>query len=137
MGRLSTTAREALYRSVLAAQQAAGIAAQFPLCNICGLEIGRGRKWHESHMPAPHAITGAPADGVAHARCNLERAWTHDIPLIAHCDRVRQKDIGAFQTRTPLPGGKDDPRKRTMAGPVVDRRTGEPWGAPRNSTSEA
>ena len=124
--RLSTTEREALYDHVRGQ-------AAFPRCNICGLPITRGQRWHESHMPAPHAITGAPADGIAHDRCNLERAAKYDIPLIAHVKRVRQRDIGAFVTRYPLPGGREDPRKRTIAGRVVDRRTGLPWwgrGAP-------
>jgi hypothetical protein len=119
--RLSNKARELLYRAVLAKQQALGLANALPLCNICGLEIARGIKWHESHMPAPHAITGAPADGIAHPKCNLDRAHKHDAPLIAHSARQHQKDIGAYLSRSPMRGGRNDKLKRTMAGRTVPR----------------
>ena len=123
--RLSPRAREELYDRVLAEQIVAGIATDTPTCNICGLPIIRGIRWHESHMPAPHAITGAPADGISHPKCNLDRAYAHDIPLIAKARRQRQRDIGATLSRSPLPCGRDDSRKKKLTGEVVDRRTGE------------
>lgn len=119
--RLSTTARELLYRAVLLKQQKLGLTSELPLCNICGLPIARGIRWHESHMPAPHAITGAPADGIAHPACNLDRAHKHDAPRIAKANRQRQRDIGAYVARFPMRGGRDDALKRTMGGRTVPR----------------
>jgi len=126
--RQSSTRREAVYEAALAATQAQLPGAEHPLCNICGLWVTPGQRWHESHMPAPHAITGAPPDGIAHDRCNLERAAKHDVPLIAHVRRVRRRFIGAHRSRNPMRGGRDDNMKRTMDGHVVDRRTGLPFG---------
>lgn len=125
--RLSTTARCALYEDVLARQQDIGVAFLFPRCNCCGMEITQGQRWHASHMPAPHAITGAAADGIAHDRCNLDRAAKHDIPLIAKVARQKMAAIGAKTPRGTLPFGKNDVRKKTLAGLVVERATGLPW----------
>jgi hypothetical protein len=115
--RLSTSARAELHARVLARQQRDGVGGDWPLCNICGMAIGPGRDWHESHMPAPHAITGAP--GIAHVRCNLRRAGEHDAPLIAKTARQRNSAIGAKTPRNALPFGRNDPRKRTMTGMIV------------------
>jgi hypothetical protein len=76
-------------------------------------------------MPAPHAITGAPADGIAHPQCNLDRARKHDAPLIARANRQRQKDIGAYLPRFPMRGGRGDKLKRTMDGRTVQRFAAE------------
>jgi hypothetical protein len=40
----------------------------------------------------------------------------------AKATRVRQKHIGAFQTRHKLPGGRTDWRKRKLDGSVVLRQ---------------
>jgi hypothetical protein len=124
--RLSASAREELYDRVLAEQIAAGLTTSNPLCNICGLPIIRGIRWHESHMPAPHAITGAPADGLAHPKCNIEHNHKVDTPWVAKSKRQRRRDIGATLSRSPLPGGREDYRKKTLRGEVINRKTGEP-----------
>lgn len=131
----SSTRREAIYEAALVATRVEHPTAACPLCNICGMWVTPGQRWHESHMPAPHAITGAPADGIAHERCNLERAHKHDVPLVAHVKRVRRRHIDAFRPRTPMRGGRNDNIKRTMGGRVVDRRTGLPFGQAPEVTS--
>jgi hypothetical protein len=125
--RLSTTQRGALHAEVLARQQQLGIALLFPRCNCCGLEITQGQRWHASHEPAPHAITGAPADGIAHDRCNMERAWKVDAKLIAKTQAQKMAAIGAKTPRGTLPFGKNDPRKRRFDGLIVERATGLPY----------
>lgn len=58
---------------------------------------------------------------------------TYDIPAIARAARLGDADHGIFvPPRNPLPGGRGDPRKRTIYGKVVDRRTGKPWGERTN-----
>ncbi len=117
--RMSTAQRRAFY------VQACGD-AEFPACNICGLSVLPGQKWVESHMPVPHAL-GGRATGVAHKHCNRERWAKVEAPMLAKVDRVYDKHRGIHVSRSPMAGGQDDPRKRTMDGRVVDRVTGETW----------
>lgn len=120
MPKLSTTKREKLYDHWRGT-------AEHPTCNLCSLPITAGQDWDESHDPhLPRALDGK-VTGLAHRRCNQIHNNTHDTPLVAKNKRVRQKHIGAFKTRRPMPGGRNDPRKRTMSGQVVDRATGERW----------
>jgi len=51
-----------------------------------------------------------------------------DLPIIAKVHRQSDRHAGIRGSSNPLPGGRTDPRKRTMAGVVVDRATGERWG---------
>ena len=120
----STTERERLYDRWRGD-------AQFPTCNICRLFIAPGQEWDESHDPfLPRALDGK-VTGLAHRRCNRLHNNTHDTPLVAKSKRIRRKHIGAFRPRHPLPGGRGDPRKRTMSGKVINRATGEPWSMRR------
>jgi 5-methylcytosine-specific restriction endonuclease McrA len=48
---------------------------------------------------------------------------------IADAKRQHDRHFGIKTVTQPIEGGRDDPRKRTMGGVVVDRRTGERWGA--------
>lgn len=48
--------------------------------------------------------------------------------MFAKNNRERDKFLDIKRSRNPLPGGREDKRKRTMAGQVVDRETGERWG---------
>lgn len=52
-----------------------------------------------------------------------------DRKVIAKSNHQRDRHLGIHSARNRLPGGREDPRKRTMAGVVVDRATGERWGA--------
>lgn len=98
----------------------------YPDCNICGLPIQPGQRWHESHDPRLPRALGGDVTGIAHERCNLDHAHTHDVPLIAKTIRRRQKHTGAFRRQSRLPGAKDSNIRITINKGPVDRRTGEP-----------
>ncbi|SDD93719.1 hypothetical protein SAMN05216337_101791 [Bradyrhizobium brasilense] len=117
--KLSSSQREALYDRCRGDNE-------FPICNIpnCGLPVKPGERWVESHFPVPHALGGTET-GVAHEACNKFYAEHVEVPRIAKAKRVRRKHIGAHVSRTPLPGGRNDSRKRLIGGGV------EPRGARR------
>lgn len=98
----------------------------YPICNICCTWVLPGQRWVESHMPIPRAWKGTKT-GVAHARCNAKRWREVEAPMMTKAnhqyDMARDIDV----SRNPLPGGRDDPRKRRMDGTVVDRATGQLW----------
>ncbi len=125
--RLSSTARERLWNSCRAVD-AKGTLEDYPRCNIpgCGAFVTPGQRWAESHYPVMKT-NGGTITGVAHARCNFLFWCDVEAPILARAKRARRRHIGAHVSQHPLPGGRGDPRKRTMAGRVVDRRTGEPW----------
>lgn len=125
--RLSSTARESLW-DCECAKASATDRGDFPICNICELPVLPSDRWHESHYPVPAALDGQ-ITGVAHAACNLRHAAQVDVPMIARVKRMRRRAIGAHVSRRPLPGGRDDPRKKTLDGRVVDRRTGAEWNS--------
>lgn len=58
-------------------------------------------------------------------QCNKEKT-AKDQGNIAKVKRIRDKRIKAKSSRTPMPFGRNDPRKRKMDGTIVDRRTGKP-----------
>lgn len=124
--RLTNRQREDLWDSECAKARERG--ERWPRCNICSCFIMvPGDRWHISHDPyLPRALGGAIA-GVAHDLCNRRWNQQHDTPLVAKSKRIRQKFIGAYRSRSPMQGGRDDPRKRTFDGRVVDRATGLPW----------
>lgn len=112
--RLSNKQREALYERCRGEKE-------FPDCNICFLPIQPGQQWHASHNPHLPRALGGLIDGIAHDRCNLQHAHTHDVPLIAKIRRRHQKHTGAFRTSRPLPGGRSDTLKKKLTGEVVKR----------------
>jgi hypothetical protein len=117
--RLNSKQREELWDRVCAEQE-----REHPLCNLCHLEIQPGQDWDESHVGKP-AWMGGTDTGVAHRRCNRVHGALVVTPMFAKSNRQRRKYIGAFITRTPLPGGRDDRLKRKLSGEVVPRDTGE------------
>jgi hypothetical protein len=117
--RLSTAQRRTLFEACCAGKE-------HPDCNICGLPVLPGQKWVESHMPVPHALDGVET-GVGHDLCNRERWAKVEAPLLAKVGRQRDRHLDIRRSRCPLPGGREDPRKRTMDGRVVNRATGEEW----------
>lgn len=117
--RQSTTKREALYDRVRGEKN-------HPDCNICGLPVLPCDRWEESHMPVPRCFSGTET-GVAHTKCNRQHGAKEVTPAWAKSNRVRQRYLGIFRSRFPLPGGRDDPRRRKISGEVVSRETGERW----------
>lgn len=128
--RLTAKQREALYESERQKAIAAG-RGEFPVCNICSMSVTRSHLWDESHDPSkPHAW-GGTAVGVAHRRCNRLHGQRVVTPAVAKAKRQWRSDVGITGDGlgdNPLPGGRNDPRKRTMRGEVVARATGERWG---------
>jgi hypothetical protein len=124
--RLTTTQRRKLYESAESAARAAG--REHPACNLCPHPILPGQAWDVSHEGVPAAL-GGTVIAVAHKRCNRIHGAQIVTPMVAKAKRTGDKFRDIKRTRNPLPGGKSDPRKRTMAGEVVDRETGERWGA--------
>jgi len=123
--RLTIKQRQALYDRELSKARAAG--KEHPDCNICDLPVLPGDLWDESHWPRPRSF-GGTITGIAHRyRCNRRHGAKIVTPLLVKSNRTRARHTGAFFTRHPLPGGRDDRLKRTMRGQIVLRATGEPW----------
>ncbi len=123
--RLTTTQRRALYETAVDDARAAG--SEHPACNLCPHPILPGQLWDVSHEGAPAAL-GGTCTGLAHRRCNRIHGAEIVTPMVAKAKRTGDKFRDIKRTRNPLPGGRNDPRKRTMGGEVVDRATGERWG---------
>jgi hypothetical protein len=119
--RLSTTEREQLYDGARGDRL-------HPVCPRCKLPVFPTDRWHAGHELSPLLGGRNVADQVEHALCNQKFAAEVEAPLIAHNKRVRQRFIGAFRTRYPMPGGRDDPRKRRIDGKVVFRNPSGPGG---------
>jgi hypothetical protein len=125
MTRLSSTAREKLYDAEALKARAAG-RGEFPICNICDGPIGIGQRWHESHDPTKPRWLGGVVTGIAHARCNLDHAYSIDTPAFHKSNRIRQRNIGAkVRKGRPMVGTIDSGIKlRVSGGRPIDRRTG-------------
>lgn len=113
--RLSSSAREALY------DRCRGDKA-VPECNLCGLPILLNEPWDESHEGAPSALGGTES-GVAHRQCNRDHGAKVVTPMVAKAKRGRQKHIGAFRTKVPMPCGRASSRSKSMNGGVKQRET--------------
>jgi hypothetical protein len=106
---------------------------QLPTYGVgCGVLLGPGNTFHEHIIPD---ALGGP-NTAENGACLTKTCWTlksaiYDLPIIADTTRMQDRQYGIGgpgRGRNPLPGGRRDPRKRTMSGEVVDRRTGERWG---------
>jgi hypothetical protein len=124
--RLTTKQREDLYDAEVAKARATG-RGDFPICNLCGVGIFPGQKWHVSHDPHHPRALGGAVDGLAHDRCNTQHNHAHDTPLVAKVNRIRQKHIGAYQPDRPMLGSVASGIAKPFRGPPLDRRTGMPW----------
>lgn len=97
-------------------------------CERCTAPLSPGHFRYDHDIPVE--LGGASTIDncvVACDACDHTKTYQHDIPAIAKSRHVRGKFIGATVSRRPMPGGKNDPRKRTMSGVVANRATGEPW----------
>lgn len=94
-------------------------------CHLCNMKVIPGEEWDVSH-DIPLEAGGRDDDSnwlVAHRRCHRKHTATVDAPLIAKVKRIHQRHIGAKQTRSPLPGGRNSKWKKKMDGTVVRRDT--------------
>ena len=117
--RLTTAERRAFYAEACGDNE-------YPPCNLCGLPIIAGQAWDVSHEGSPHALGGTKT-GIAHRRCNREHGYRMVTPMVAKAKREYDGHRGIALSRYPMAGGRNDPRKRTIDGRVVDRKTGELW----------
>lgn len=92
------------------------------ICHLCGQKIdGVRERWDADHV-VPYALTRDDSDDnlrPAHERCHRGRdsKTSGDVKVIAKAKRVEAKHRGAKpRSRSPLPGGKSDPRKRKISG---------------------
>ena len=99
----------------------------------CGVALGPGNTKFE-HIVCRELGGDNSVDNAATLTTTCWRLKTdkYDLPAIAQAKRRSDLHNGIrIPSRTPLPGGRGDPRKRTMAGIVVSRATGERWGGAR------
>lgn len=124
--RLNASEREQLWKSEADKARAEG-RGDHPICKLCNFTILPGSEWHANHQSHKPRWMGGEIDGISHAKCNRRHNNQHDTPLFAKNERVRKRFMNFRSPDNPLPGGRDDPRKKTMRGKVVDRATGQPW----------
>jgi hypothetical protein len=92
-------------------------------CNLCGLPVEAGSRWHDSHVGAPKALGGRTV-GVAHDTCNLEHGSQVVTPMVAKAKRQFRKHNGITGPglgKRPMPGGRRSKWKKKMDGSVVLR----------------
>jgi hypothetical protein len=94
----------------------------------CGVALVTG------HIRFEHIICDEIREDVSLDNCAVltTTCWRlktdrYDLPVIAKVKRQADRHVGIRGSSRPLPGAKDDPRRRTVAGEVVDRETGERW----------
>lgn len=93
----------------------------------CGVRLITG------HIEYDHIIADAIRPDNSLENCAALTKTCHalktprDRKVIAKSNHQRDRHLGIHSTRNPLPGGRDDARKRTMSRGVVDRATGERW----------
>ena len=116
----SASDRERLYDREAAKARAIGFS--YPQCNLCGLEIAPGHRWHESHVGRPKAL-GGKETGMAHDKCNLDHNNRFVTPSVAKAKRQARVHKGCKQTATPLPFGRNSNRSKKLNGEIVERLT--------------
>lgn len=92
-------------------------------CHLCNMKVVPGEDWDVSH-DIPLEAGGKDDETnwfVAHRKCHRVHTSTVDMPLIAKVKRVHQRHIGAKQSRSPMPGGRNSKWKKRMDGSVVRR----------------
>lgn len=93
------------------------------MCHLCQMKVIAGEDWDVSHQIPLEAggLDDASNWLVAHRKCHRVHTATVDAPLIAKVKRIRQRHIGAKQSRTPMPFGRGSKFKRKMDGTIVRR----------------
>jgi 5-methylcytosine-specific restriction endonuclease McrA len=89
----------------------------------CRLQIGR---IHYDHV-LPDALGGEPTFEncavLCHA-CHAVKTTGEDVPRISKMKRQRAAHLGARQSKTPMPFGKQSKFKRKLDGTIVKRGEG-------------
>lgn len=92
------------------------------VCHLCGQKIQVGEAWDVEHIVALEISGDDSDDNLAPAHRSCHRTKTkQDAGDIAKCRRVHAKHVGAWESKTPLPGGKKSKWKRKINGPTVLR----------------
>ena len=92
------------------------------ICHLCECRIMPGEAWDISHDLAL-ALGGADDDAnrmPAHRKCHRVRT-NADMGAIAKAKRREAKHIGAYRSKSPLPGGRASAWKRKVNGEIVRR----------------
>lgn len=102
------------------------------ICALCGQKIEAGEKWIDEHLRAL-GLSGSndlENRAPAHVACAAVKT-KGDIQRIAKAKRQKMSALGLKQSANPMPCGRNSRFKKTMAGKVVDRLTGEEIGGRR------
>jgi hypothetical protein len=100
----------------------------------CGAPLGPGNINYEhiicTELGGDNSVENC---AVLTRTCWRLKTSRYDQPAIAEAKRRARSHKGiVVPSRNPLPGGRRDPRKRTVGGGVIDRATGERWGGRTN-----
>lgn len=93
----------------------------------CGLPLSAGNTFYE-HIILDRICGRNDLDNCAvlTKTCWRLKTASYDLPLVARVRRREDRHHG-IRPAPSLPAARRDPFKKTLAGRVVDRRTGEPW----------
>ncbi len=118
--RLSSAQRQAIYDRCCDDSESG-----LPICNLCGLPVdGSHEAWDVSHDPeGPPSALGGTDVGIAHRLCNIRHGASVVRPMLARCERVRRRALGATIARHPLPAGRETGVKMRIGGGLAPRLT--------------
>lgn len=103
--------------------------AEKGICHLCRFRIEAGEDWDVSHKHVPHALGGEEL-GVAHRkRCHSPHTAEVTIPMVAKVDRMRQRHLGASETRHKLPCGRNSKYSKPIDGRPKPRQSLSTWHA--------
>lgn len=94
------------------------------ICHLCKQPIHPGEDWDCSHVDIPEEHGGDEVAPAHRTKCHRKETSEVTIPLIAKVRRERQRHIGAFQSRTPMPCGRGSSRSKGMDGKIKRRMRG-------------
>lgn len=120
-----TKHRDYLYSECKTAAQLAGL-GNFPICNICQIEVLPIDAWDESHAPEHPKVFGGKSKAIAHRKCNRDHGAQVVVPLVAKADAVRKKFLGITGPglgKHPMQAGRRSGISRGMDGRIKPRLT--------------
>ena len=91
-------------------------------CELCGAHLTVG-KFAYDHIN-PDGLTGEPTLENCMCvclPCHSEKTRFVDVPAIDKAKRREAKHLGAYRSKSPLPGGKASAWKRKVNGEIVRR----------------